>query len=352
MRILITGGNGFLGRHLVPALLERGDAVRVLALPSEDASWLEARGVEVYRGDVRSAESLVWPLRGVEKVVHLAAMQDVWRPLADYRAVNVAGTANLCRAALVADVERVVHISSASIYGFGRPTALSEDAALAPFPDPYAITKAAADRLVQRLVWERGLPAVILRPAQIFGPGDRVHFGQMADRLRAGRGVIVGSGRNLMPFIYASDAVQGILLALDGDRAVGEAFNVASDHPLSQVEMLNAIAEAIGAPRPRIHLPFRALYAVGWAAETAARLDRSRHRPLLTRFGVAFFGSDTRYSIRSAWERLGFRPRVPLREGVRLAASWYRGRALTPDEAGALRPQLAGRSAEEGRVHQ
>ena len=89
MDILITGGNGLLGRHLVEALQERGDSVRVLVLPDEDASWLAQRGVEVHRGDVRRLETLTAPMSGVDAVMHLAGMMGVWRPIGDYQAVNV-----------------------------------------------------------------------------------------------------------------------------------------------------------------------------------------------------------------------------------------------------------------------
>src|SRR5205807_1065441 len=118
MNVLITGGNGLLGRHLVPELQGRGDAVRVLTLPDEDTSW--------------------------------------------------------------------------TVYGMnlGRPA--HEDFPLRPFHEPYAVTKAEGDRLIQRLIREAGLPAVIIRPGTFFGPGDRLHFGRTADRLRAGRGLIVG----------------------------------------------------------------------------------------------------------------------------------------------------------------
>ncbi|MGA9774617.1 MAG: NAD-dependent epimerase/dehydratase family protein [Candidatus Dormiibacterota bacterium] len=333
MEILVTGGNGFLGRHLVPRLLEGGHRVRVLALEAEETSWLEARGVLVHRGDIRRAESLSLPMRRVEAVIHLAAMQDVWRPLADYRAVNVSGTANVCREALAAGVQRLVHVSSSSVYGLGGGAALTEASPLVAFPDPYAITKAEADRLVQRMIREEELPAVIIRPAQIFGPGDGVHFAQMAERLRAGRGLMVGSGRNRVPFVYVTDAVQVLLLALENQQAVGGAFNLAHDHPLTQAEMLRAIAEQIGAPPPRLHVPFSALYAAGWAAERVALLRGAGRRPPLTRFGVAFLGADTRLSIEAARSRLGFRPEVPLREGVRLAAAWYLRRQPLPDGA-------------------
>src|SRR5579862_2037645 len=115
--ILVTGGNGFVGRHVVTALREQGDTVRVLALPDEDTQWLERLGIAVHRGDISSAETLAQPMRGADRVLHLAAMSDVWRPLEHYRAVNVTGTENVCQAALAAGIERLVHMSSSSVYG-------------------------------------------------------------------------------------------------------------------------------------------------------------------------------------------------------------------------------------------
>jgi nucleoside-diphosphate-sugar epimerase len=322
--ILVTGGNGFVGRHLVTALQAGGDSVRVLALPTEDTGWLERRGVAIHRGDVREPATLVRPMRGVDGVLHLAAMMDVWRPIEDYRAVNVGGTENVCRAALAARVGRLVHVSSSSVYGMGLGRPADERDPLAPFRDPYPITKALGDMAVQRMVREEGLRAVIVRPDQIFGPGDRLHFGRLADRLRAGRAVIVGSGDNVMPFVYVDDAVQGMLLALDQERALGRAYNVTNDRPLTQRGLLHAIAREIGARPPRLRVPYRLLYAAGYAAERWARLTPSSRRPPITRLGVAFFGTDNRYAIDKARRELGYAPRVALREGVRLTAAWYR----------------------------
>jgi 2-alkyl-3-oxoalkanoate reductase len=322
--ILVTGGNGFVGRHVVSALQARGDDVRVVALPSEDASWLGQRGATVYRGDIRLPETLAEPVRGVDAVLHLAAMMDVWRPIDNYWAVNVTGTENICRAALAASVRRFVHMSSSSVYGvaLGRPA--DESFPLAPFPDPYPVTKAAGDLLVQRMITEDHLPAVIIRPDQIFGPGDHLHFGRMADRLRSGRAMVVGSGDNAVPFVYVSDIVRGLLLALDHDHAVGRAYNITNDHPLTQQELLRAIADDVGASPPRFHIPYRALYAAGYLAERLAMLAPSRSRPPITRLGVAFFGTDNRYVIYKARRELGYCPRVDLREGVRITATWYR----------------------------
>jgi nucleoside-diphosphate-sugar epimerase len=335
MEILITGGNGLLGRHVVSALQDRGDSVRVLVLPNEDGSWLEEHGVTVLRGDVRRPETLTAPMSGVEAVLHLAGMMGVWRPIADYHAVNVTGTENVCRAAL-SEAARVVHVSSWTVYGMALGEPVREEHPLTPFHEPYAVTKAAGDMAVQRMIAQDGLEAVIVRPGTFFGPGDRLHFGRMADRLSAGRGVIVGSGGNALPFVYVTDVVQGLLRALDHEDAVGRAYNVTNDRPLTQKQFLHAIAREIGASPPRVHLPYRALHAAGYAAEGLAKLRRSQRQPVVTRLGVKLFGTDNRHAIDKARRELGFTPQVSLDDGVRLAACWYRR-----DDQSAPAPALA-----------
>lgn len=333
MHILITGGNGFLGRYLVCALQARGDSVRVLALPEEDTSWLEARGVAVHRGDVSRCEMLTAAMSDVRAVMHLAEMMGVERPIEDYYAVNVTGTENVCRAALAEGVSRVVHVSSWTVYGMdlGRPA--REDFLLGPFREPYAITKARGDIIVQQMIADDHLPAVIIRPAEFFGPGDHVHFGRMVDRLRQGKGIIVGRGDNALPFVYVTDVVQGLLLAVDRQHAVGQAYNISNDCPLTQQQFLHVIAEEMGVTPPQVHVPRQMLYAAGYLAERLAMVTGSQRKPVLTRLGITFFGTDNRLAINKARRELGYSPQVALRDGVRLAATWYRmrGQPGVPD---------------------
>jgi nucleoside-diphosphate-sugar epimerase len=135
--------------------------------------------------------------------------------------------------------------------------------------------------------------------------------------------VIVGSGDNALPFVYVSDVVRGILLALDTDHAVGQAYNISSDAPLTQREFLAAIARHLGAKPPRLHVPYHALYAVGSAAETVAAVTRSQRKPVVTKLGVKLFGTDNRHSISKARRDLGYEPLVHLEDGIRRAAAWY-----------------------------
>jgi nucleoside-diphosphate-sugar epimerase len=180
--------------------------------------------------------------------------------------------------------------------------------------------------VVQRMVLDDQLPAVILRPDQIFGEGDQLHFGRMADRLRSGRSIIVGGGGNALPLVHVTDVVQALLLALEHERAVGNAYNVASERPLTQRDVLETIARTIGVAPPRVRIPYRALYAAGYLAERAAALTPAGGRPAITRLGVAFFGTDNRYSMQKAQRELGYKPRHDLREGLRVTADWYRRR--------------------------
>lgn len=323
MEILITGGNGFLGRNLTLKLQERGDRVRVLALPTEDTRWLEQRDVAVFRGDILDPKVLIEPMRGVEGVFHLAAMIGTWRPMRDYYAVNVTGTENVCRAALEAAVSRLVHISSAMVYDMAMGRVVTEDDPLKPLDEPYSLTKAQGDMLVQRMIREDHLPAVIVRPGTLIGPGDRLNFGRMADRVRADKGIIIGSGHNAVPLVYITDMVQGLILALDSEQAVGKAYNIGNDQVLTQKVFLSTIAQEIGVKAPRRHVPYSALYAAAYTAERVARLSKDRIPPFLTRHGVKLYGADNRLSITRARRELGYKPEVSLVEAVRITCDWY-----------------------------
>jgi nucleoside-diphosphate-sugar epimerase len=326
MEILITGGSGFAGRHLVSALQERGERLRALVSPTGDSSWLEQRGVAVFRGDIRDPDALPAAMRGAEAVFHLVAETKVWGRMRDSYAVNVSGTEHVCRVALKAGVGRLVHVSTFTVYKMmtGRP--VTEQDALAPFNEPYSITKAQSDMLVQKLVREERLPAVILRPGPLLGPGDAKNFGRLADRLRAGKGIIVGSGSNAVPFVYITDVVQALLLALDSKRAIGEVYNIGNDQPLTQQEYLSAIAQDIGAAPPRIHVPYFSLYAAAYAAERISTLSGYCIPAIVTRHGVKILGGENRICIDKARRDLGYAPKVAIRDGVRLTAAWYRQR--------------------------
>jgi nucleoside-diphosphate-sugar epimerase len=313
--------------------------VRVLVLPAEDTTWLEEHDVTVFRGDILDPYTLRAPMRGAEGLFHLAAMLGAWGAFEAYSAVNVLGTANVCRAALSAGVSRVVHISSAMVYDMASSRPAAEDDLLAPLDEPYSLTKAHGDMLVQRLIREDRLPAVIIRPGTLIGPGDRLNFGRMADRIHAGKGVIIGRGNNAIPLFSITDLVQGLLLALDSDQAVGKIYNVGTDQPLTQARYLSLIARELGAPPPRLHVPYTALFTAARLAERLAAVSHDRIRPFLTRHGVKLYGANNLMSVDKARRELGYVPQVSVAEAVRMACDWYQhpdGGMATATPRGAL----------------
>jgi nucleoside-diphosphate-sugar epimerase len=322
MRVLVTGGTGFIGSHLVAALQASGHHVRVLVLPGIDAAPLRAGGAEVAVGDVGQPQTLTPAMQDVQGVVHLAAAIGVRLPAADYQAVNVAGTENVCRAALAAGVQRLVHVSSTSVYRHGLGVPVREDDPLEPLADPYPQTKAAADRLVLRMKATDQLPAAIVRTSNVYGPGDSLNFGRIAGRLLAGRAIVIGKGSNHVPFAYVDDVVRGVILVLEHDRAVGQVYHIADDRTPTQEQLLREIAAQLGAGMPRLRVPYRLLYSAAIAAEGVSRLTRSP-QALVTRFGIALYGTDNLVAIDKARQELGYEPQVSLSRGVSLAARWY-----------------------------
>src|SRR5712692_8970421 len=322
MKVLITGATGLLGGHLLKALQQRDEQIRALVLPMENADDLLKQGIEVVRGDITDPSTLGAAVKDIELIFHLAGMMGVWRPLADYRLVNVCGTENLYKAAQQAGVRRFLHTSSHTVYGLGHGRFLTENDPLRPDADPYSLSKAEGDRLMRRFMLTSEVETVILRPGTFFGPGDRLHFGRMAQKMKNGKGVIIGRGDNALPFCYVTDVVQGFLLAAYHEKAPGNVYNITNDRPLTQLEMFNAIADAVGGVRPTRHLPYVPIYYGSIVVEkVVARVTRTK--PIVTQLGAMMFGSDNRHSVEKARRELGYEPKVDLRTGITLAAEWF-----------------------------
>ncbi|GAC1350255.1 MAG: NAD-dependent epimerase/dehydratase family protein [Ktedonobacteraceae bacterium] len=327
MKVLVTGAAGFIGGHLVDMLVERGDEVRAMLLPGEDAARLrEMPGVEVVRGDLTDAASLRRAVKGVQRVYHVAAKTGPWGLEDVYRATNVQGLADLIHAAMEVGVQRIVHTSSITIYGHHLHGIVTEDEPFDADDNPYSRSKVAGEKLIANLVQDSGAPVVIVRPGWVYGSRDSTSFGRFVSLIESGRGFLVGSGKNIVPVVYVRDVAQGLIKAGDaGDEVIGRAYTIADDRRVMQTQYLNTIAECLQVPHIARKLPYAALYAAGRAAELAwqAMGRRSAAPPPMTTYGVALLGRDQMFSIGRARYELGYEPEYDIARGVAEGVKWY-----------------------------
>ena len=324
MTVLVTGATGLLGSHLVELLVNKQRSVRALVRPEESLNGLGEAPVEVVWGDVADQSAVSKAVAGVDVVLHCAARTGPWGPLAEYEKTNVTGLQLLLDASLAAGVKRFVHVSSITVHGNDVRGAASETSPFRAEPNPYTRTKIAGERLIEAAVRERKAPVTVVRPGWIYGPRDRASFGRFASMIEQGRMVVIGSGKNHVPLVYVEDVARGIVLAGESPDAIGKAYLLVNDEPVTQLDYLGAIATELGAPTPRRHIPYGPALALGAAAEAAGRISHRTQPPPLMRYGLQLLGGENRFDIGRARHELGFAPRVGMAEGVKRSVSWFR----------------------------
>lgn len=327
MKVLVTGAAGFLGGHLVDMLVERGDEVRAMVRPVEDASHLRTlTGVEVVHGDLTDGQSLKQAVQGVQRVYNVAAKTGPWGREEEYHAVNVRGITDLILASMDAGVERIVHTSSITVYGHHLHGLVTEDHPFHAEDNPYSRTKIAGEKLVADMVREQGAPVVTVRPGWIYGPRDNASFARFVSLVESEKFFFFGSGDNIVPVVYVRDVAQGLIKAGDaGDQVIGRAYTLVNDQRVAQAEYLNTIADALGVSRVKLSVPFTPLYVSGRTAELVwqALGKRDEAAPPLTTYGVTLLGSDQQFSIERARHALGYAPAYDVKRGVAEGVRWY-----------------------------
>lgn len=325
MRILVTGGGGFLGQAIVRQLVERGDTVSTIN--RSDYPQLAAMGVTCHRGDIADREAVMAAVDGVDAVIHVAAKAGPGLYAPDFVAANVVGTGNVIEACRAHGVRVLVHTSSPSVVHAGGDIEGGDESLPYPehFPAPYPATKAEAERLALGAS-DADLKVCALRPHLIWGPGDNQLLPRLIERNRAGR-LKLPKPDKLIDTVYIDNAAEAHLRALDNltasATAAGKAYFISNGEPMPVGEMLSKMLEAagetpsLGLVSPRLAMIAATLVEWFW------RATRRRSDPPLSRFVVEHLATAHWFDISAAKRDLGYQPKVSIREGLRrLAASW------------------------------
>ncbi len=237
-----------------------------------------------------------------------------------YYDVNVEGTRRLAEACLAEGGIPFIYCSTCGVHGEVQNPPVDEMAPYNP-GDIYQETKVEAEKVVLALHRERGLPATILRPVGIYGPGDR-RFLKLFGGVARGRFPLIGSGEVLYHLTHVEDVARGFLKAADTPEAQGETFILAGERYTSIKELIELIASGAGVAAPRVRVPVTPVYMAAVVCEGLCR--PLGIEPPLHRRRLDFFLKDRAFRIDKAKERLGWRPQVDLEEGIRETLGWYR----------------------------
>jgi nucleoside-diphosphate-sugar epimerase len=323
---LITGARGQLGSHIAEQLRAAGQPVRALVRPGKDTAFLRDLGVELIEGDLADADAVRRAAHGVDAVYHCAARVSDWGPWSVFEVEAVTSTRNVVDACRSADVRRLLHVSSISVYGHPkvpRGTAIAEDTPLGQrfwMWDYYPRAKLLAEQIA------REFPRVtVVRPSWMYGPRDRVTMPRLMPALLARRVPILGRGDNLLNIIYVGDVAAGAIRAAAEPRAVGQAYNLCSTGEVTQRAMVDAMTDALSLPRIHKRMPYFVAMQFAFFQEALGRLLRRSNPPTITRRAVYLVGRSTAFSIAKAAAELDWRPRTGIQEGVRRSVEWFFG---------------------------
>lgn len=325
MKILITGASGFAGGVLAKKLIEQGHNIRVIVRDKSKLKLPNASNMEVFEGDIVDAKAVDNVVKGVEKVFHIAGL---FRQagIADqvYWDINVGGTENLLNSSLRFGVKKFVHCSTVGVHGHIEDPPADETYRFAP-GDIYQVTKLEGEKKAIKFYKETGLPISVIRPGPIYGPGDLrlLKLFKLASRNIT---PILGKGNIYFNMVYVDDLADAFILASEKKGAIGEVFIAGGPENITLNEIVDLIAEIMGNPKTKIHIPAKPFQILGLICEKIC-IPLGIEPPIYRR-RVDFFTKSRAFDISKARKVLNYQPKVSIYEGLSRTVNWYSQQGL------------------------
>jgi 2-alkyl-3-oxoalkanoate reductase len=323
MKILVTGGGGFLGGAVVRLLHDRGDTVR--SFTRSNYPWLTEIGVEQAFGDLADQAAVTAAAEGCDAVLHVAAKAGVWGRYEDYYATNVTGTVNVLTACRVLGIRKLVYTGTPSVVHAGRDIEGGDESLpyAKRFLGPYPETKALAEK---KVLSANGpdFATVSLRPHLIWGPGDPHLVPRILTRARQGKLRRIGDRPVKVDVTCVDNAADALLLALDrldvGSPIAGRAYFISNGEPVDLYGFIDRVLATAGLPPVDKTVSVRRATIAGWILEKAHSLFKLSGEPVMTRFLASQLSTSHWFDISAARHDLDYEPRVSIEEGLRRLA--------------------------------
>lgn len=319
MKVLVTGGGGFLGQGVCRQLVAAGHTV--CAFNRNRHAVLDELKVEQRTGDIASLDSVLEATKDVDAIVHVAGKVGAWGKLEDFYETNVRGTDNVLAACELHEIRKLVFTSSGTVvHSGGDLEGIDESAPYARhFSSPYAQTKALAE---QRVLAANGkdLATVALRPHIVWGPGDTTFLPRILKQARAGRLRLIGKANKKVDTTYVDNAAVAHVLALHkldiGSPIAGKKYFISQGEPITHEALINGWLRADGFPPATRRISLGMAQFLGTALETVYQTLRIQNEPPLTRFVVEQLTTSHWFNIDAARNDFGYVPTVTTAEGL------------------------------------
>jgi nucleoside-diphosphate-sugar epimerase len=321
MNVLITGGTGFLGKQLALKLRSLGDTVTVVGRNQAIGQQLQAEGIRFLAADLRDAGAIAGACRGQDCVFHCGAFSSPWGDRQDFYDINVLGTRHLVQGCLAHQVQRLVHVSTSTVYfTYADQLNIVESQPFAKPVNAYAYTKQLAE---QELALQQELSVITIRPRAIFGPGDTAILPRL---LRASNSTgipLIAKGKAILDITYIDNVIEALRCCQRAPASLsGKVYNITNGEPLPLIDLLNLLSQQLGQPLKFKPLSWTIAYSLAALLEGHAALWRGQE-PTMTRYTVGLLAFSQTLAIDAAISDLGYRPQVTLKDGLTEFSQWW-----------------------------
>lgn len=319
----MTGATGFIGGHLVEHLLREGKHVRILVRDRTKVPGAWEGRIEVVEGDLTRSHELREAVYGVDMVYHLAGVINLPAGREElYTRVNLGGTQNLFNAVVARGgrIKRFLYCSSVGVFGLLTNLPADEKASCIP-SNAYEASKYEAEKWVLQAGKRHAVPFSVVRPAWVYGPGDRRTF-PIFSMIAKKRFIMIGKGKTLIHPVYVDDLVRGILQCARSPDTVGKVIILAGNQPIKLRDFVHLLSGILGVNPWPFHLPMSLATFIAMILEILYK--PMRKMPPVHRRRLEFFSRDQAFDITSAKNSCGFTPETDLEEGLRKTIDWYK----------------------------
>jgi len=322
INILITGANGFIGSHLMDHF-SKFEKYKVFGLVRKTSNLFRFKGknYDLRYGTIN--ENLKNILRKINIVVHTAGKASDWGSYQEFYKTNVSGTINLINQSIEANVKQFIHYSSTVVYGFNGNSNTTEDKPFAPFNNNYCKRKTIAE--IELSKYKDRIEIIIIRPSNVFGPGDRSFTLPLLKTLEKGLIGFIKGGRPITSPCYVKNLAKATELAASTKSGIGESFNISDGNDIPWIEFLKLTAHNLNITPPKLYVPSIPLAVIAKTVSSLYNLIGSKKPPFLTPYRIAISSKDYSFSIEKAKKLLAYNPLYTTEEGIKESIQWYRG---------------------------